>query len=132
MYRKAKAALLIGAIFVSLVWTVFAWRQQSSGGSANNGYTGDFGEASKSRVAEKRKFSKTQIEQITAAKMSSDMDRVYEIMEADLTPEQRRQSAELRQDKERRVRRAQENAIMILGEEEYQRLLDVKKRNWKR
>ena len=132
MNRKAKAAVLIGAIFVSLVWTVFAWRQNSSGGSANNGYTGEFGGASKTRVAEKPKFSKTQIEQITAAKMSGDMDRVYEIMEADLTPEQRRRRAEQRRQKQQRAREAQENAIKILGEEEYRRLLVVKKRNRKR
>ena len=81
MGRRVKATLLLGVIFVSLGWTLFVWRQGTTGGSANNGYTEEWGPAN-GKLAKKPKISDAQLEQVIAACPGEGALRVCSIMEA--------------------------------------------------
>lgn len=128
MSRGVKTTLVLSAIFVSLAVTLFAWRQKTTGGSANNGYTGTYQKAKKERPVPEAQIDKSLSNELWTAIKTGDEERANRIMQTRLTPAQRGQIEEKLQGMKRGgevTRRAQS----ILGEQQYRQLL-VAKKSW--
>lgn len=107
MSRGVKTTLVLSAIFVSLAWTLFAWRRQATGGSANNGQTGEFRGPPRGERPGRPQIGEAQRERMRAARESGDFEKMREIMQANMTPDRRRQMEERRGQMEQR--RAERN-----------------------
>ena len=132
MSRGVKATLVLSAIFVSLAVTLFAWRQKTTGGSANNGYTREFQGPGKAERPWKPVISEAQMDRIIAAKQSGDYKKAQRLWEAGFTPEQRVKMEEQRQLKIQRAGEREARSRAILGDKQYDRMIEAKSKLKKR
>jgi hypothetical protein len=129
--NKIKVFFLLVLIIGASGWAFVSYREQKTGGSANNGYTNEFGRESwgegegrdrRDRRDRGPQLTDAQREEMRQARENRDYQKMRELMEASITPEQRARMEERREQMRARMEERRKKTEAILGPEQSEQL----------